>query len=255
MQDIDDRLVSVSFFALLDKPGILTDQADIEHEHDSVLTGDFPDLTHVGHGEGLTADEVGGGLHSDVGDAGRAVLLDHVLELGGVDVALERIGALDLERLIREDLEDFPTVDVDVGFGGGEVVVHGDHIALFHKGLGNNVFSGATLVNRKHEAHAKDILDRFLHAGEAGGSRIRIVGHHHGTQLLIAHRIGSAVGQHIEEDILGLEKKGVESGFTDSFQAPFYRTEMELLNDTHLVQFKRDIFATEKGDAWRGIIF
>ena len=128
------------------------------------------------------------------------------------------------------------------------MVVHGDDIALFDEGPANDVFRSTALMDGQKVFFSEHLFDGFLQPAETLGAGIGIVGLKHCRDLIVAHGIGAAVGQHVEEDITGVEPERIESGLLDGFETPFHRYEVQFLDYTHFMQFERNIFSAVKFD-------
>jgi len=69
---------------------------------------------------------------------------------------------------------------------------------------------------------AEHVLDRAREVIEGLASGIRVVGPHELRELVVAHRVDAAVGQHIEENVPRSEEERVVARFSDGVQ-PFLR--------------------------------
>ena len=90
-QHLGQSGMSVLRLALDNQPGVLTEQTGIQQHLDAVAVGHLAHLHQVGHRERLSADEVGGSLHTDERYVLRPVLSDALLQAGDVDIALELV--------------------------------------------------------------------------------------------------------------------------------------------------------------------
>ena len=105
-REVADGGVLVGRLAGLDEPEVVGEQARVEHVEQTVLVADLPDRVHVRERDRLTADQVRARLDAHEGDLVGAVLRDEGLELGGVQVALERVLARGLQGDVAVDLLD-----------------------------------------------------------------------------------------------------------------------------------------------------
>ena len=99
------------------------------------------------------------------------------------------------------------------------MVVHQHHAARRHEGFRQQVLRGPALVHRHHVLKAEHFPGGFLQAVKTLAARVGIVRRHHRRQLAVAHRVGAAVGEHIQKDIARAQQKGVEPRGLDGFQA------------------------------------
>ncbi|OPZ67578.1 MAG: hypothetical protein BWY83_02573 [bacterium ADurb.Bin478] len=202
-----------------------------------MLVGELFNLFKVGEGEGLSADKVGGGLHAHKGDFIRTVLLDKGLQLFNIQVALERQITAGLQRRIKEQLVHGSTQYFEMGAGGGKMIIHRDHIARFDQHLGDEVFGRTPLMRRQHVLQTKDLLDRGAEFIIGFRTGIGVIGHHHGSQLMVAHGVGAAVGEHIEKDIPGAQQKGVVAALRHGLESLPRGYQVCFLYDLDLVHF------------------
>ena len=96
--DLLDRLIRVSRFALANEVGVFRDQAGIQHQRDIQRRDQLLHLAQIGHRKRLTADQVGGRFHAHKGNLVGAMLVDRGLQAAKVHIALEGIAALGIER-------------------------------------------------------------------------------------------------------------------------------------------------------------
>ena len=121
--------------------------------------------------------------------------------------------------------------------GGGEVVVHGQNVPRLHEGFGQQVLGGAALVDRHHVPVAEDLGYRSLQPIEALRPGVRVVGLHHGSQLVVGHRIRAAVRQHVQENVAAAKLEGVVPSFFNRPEPVADRRQARLLHNAHLVHF------------------
>ncbi len=202
-----------------------------------MLRGQLLGLAEVGHREGLPSDQVRGGLHADEGNVLAAVLGDDRLKLLQVDIALEGVGALGLQGVVAVELEDLGPAHLEMGLGGREVVVHGHNVARLDEDLREQVFRGPALVRRHAVLESQDLLDRVQELVVALPAGVGVVGNHHRRQLIVAHGVGAAIGEHVDEDVPRAEQKGVEAGLRDRPQALRNGDQKCLLHNLYFVHF------------------
>ena len=105
-----------------------------------------------------------------------------------------------------------------MGLGGGEVVVHRDDLARLDEDLGQQVFGRSALVGGYVVLEAQHVLDGRRQLVVALAAGIGVVGDHHGRQLVVAHGVGAAVGQHVDEDVPGPQQERVVARFFDGLE-------------------------------------
>ena len=137
---------------------------------------------------------------------------DQRLQLGDVEVALEGGVALDLERLVGEQLAIRPPASSMWALVVVKWKFIGTTPLLGHEDLADDVLGGAALVDGQEVLGAEDLHDRLLQPGVGSRAGVGVVGHHHRGDLLVAHGVGAAVGEHVEEDVAVLQQEGVEAG-------------------------------------------
>ena len=135
-----------------------------------------------------------------------------------------------------------------MGLGGREVIVHRHDVARLDENLGQQVLRGAALVRGHAVLESQILFDRVQELVIALPASVGIVGNHHRRQLVIAHGVGAAIGQHVDEHVPRAEQEGVEAGFGDRPQSLPDRHQKGLLDDLDLVHFNGDGFATGELD-------
>ena len=246
--DLADGPILVRRLAFLDQEGVFGDQAGVVDQRDIVGAGDLLDRGQVVQREGLPAHQVRGRFHADVDDL-VAVLRNRRPQLVQIHVALEQVAAGRLQPLVGDQLQHRAAGQLDVRPGGGEMVIHDHHGARLDEHLGEQVFGRPALVHRHRPVEAHHLFHRGGEPREALRAGIGVIRHHHGAQLVVAHGVGAAVGQHVEEDVAGGQQESVVAGFSDRGQAVADRGERGLLDDTHFVHFHRDHAAIGQANA------
>ena len=238
--DLLDGHIEVLRFAPLDEIGVLGDQAAIDHDGDAVLRGEMPYLLEIGQGERLAADQVRGCLHADEGDVLRSVLGDDGSELVEVEIAFEGVDARSVQRVVAIDFQHLAAGQFEMGLGGGEMIIHRDDVARLDEDLAQQVFGRPPLMDRHAEfepEHVLDGLDELVVAFSAG---IRVVGDHHRRQLVVAHRVGAAVGEHVDEDVTSAEQEGVVAAGLNGLESLSRGRKLGLLDYPDLVHLDGD---------------
>ena len=225
--------------AFFDQEGVLGDQAGVVNQRDIVGAGDLLDRAQVVQRERLPAHQVRGRFHPDVDDL-VAVLRNCCAQLVQIHVALEQVAAGRLQPLVGNQLQHRAAGQLDVRSGGGEMVVHDDHRPRLDEHLGEQVLGRAALVHRHRPVEPHHLFDGRRQPGEALRAGIGVIRHHHRAQLVIAHGVGAAVGQHVEEDIAGGQQEGVVAGVSDRGQAVTDGGKGGLLDNAHFVHLHRD---------------
>ncbi|OPY81361.1 MAG: hypothetical protein A4E70_01323 [Syntrophus sp. PtaU1.Bin005] len=129
-----------------------------------------------------------------------------------------------------------------MGLGGRKVIVHGNHVARLDQNLGQEVLSGPPLMHREQVLGSEHVPDGILQFVKAFASGIGVIGHHHGAQLVVAHGVGAAVRQHIQENVPGSKQEGVVARLLHGLQPLIGAWQPCLLNDLDLVHFHWEHF-------------
>ncbi len=210
-----DALVGAARLALLDEVGVLGDARGVVDDADAVPRAELAHGTQVGEADRLPAGHVDGRGDADVGDLLGAVLGDHALELGEVDVALEGVLARRVVGLVDDDVDEAPPGELLVQARGREVHVAGDHVARLDQHLAEDVLGATALVGRHEVTVAVDLADRRLEVVEVAAPGVGLVAEHHPRPLAVAHRRGAGVGEEVDVDVLAPEQEGVVAGLPD----------------------------------------
>ena len=226
LDDVGHRILFPLLLTLLNQVGVFTQQTGVEHEHNTVFVGHAAHVHQVADRERLPADQVRRGLHADKRNVLHAVLLDAGFELRDIHIAFERVFGMEDQRLVVKQFGHLTAVFENVRQCGGKVVVHRDHVARFDKSAADHVLGRTALVHRKQVFLAQHLLDCLLQALETLRTGIGVVGTQHRGDLVIAHRIGTAVGKHVEVDIFRTEAERIEAGILDRLQTAFDRHEI-----------------------------
>ena len=115
--------------------------------------------------------------------------------------------------------------------------------------LASRCSASAALVHRHRPVEPHHLFDGRRQPGEALRAGIGVIRHHHRAQLVIAHGVGAAVGQHVEEDIAGGQQEGVVAGVSDRGQAVTDGGKGGLLDNAHFVHLHRDHAAIGQANA------
>ena len=146
------------------------------------------------------------------------------------------------QRMIVQQLFDLSSIFEHMRQHGRKMVVGRDNVALLNKGPADDVLGRAALVNRQQVFFTQYVFDRLLKFDKTLRTGIRIVGLQHRGHLIVAHRIGSAVGQHVQVYIQRTQTERIETGLFDRVQAAFDRNQVEFLYHAHFVQFQGNVF-------------
>ena len=82
-----------------------------------------------------------------------------------------------------------------------------------------DLLGGAALVRRQYLAEAEDVLHRGQEAEPRAAAGVGLVAAHDGRPLFGAHRRGAAVGEEVDEHVLGLEQEDVVGGLPQALLA------------------------------------
>src|SRR3990172_1649599 len=104
-----------------------------------------------------------------------------------------------------------------MGLGGCEMIVHGHNIPRLNKDLGQKMLCCPPLMHRKNIVESQNLFYGLSQLVKTFTSCISVIRDHHSRQLVVTHRISSAIGQHINEDISGAEGKSVVPTFLNGF--------------------------------------
>ncbi len=107
-----------------------------------------------------------------------------------------------------------------MGKGCGKMIIHGDDVARLNESTANDILGTPSLVCREEVFFPKHVLYCFLQFVKTLRSGIGIVGLHHRGKLVVAHGIGSAVCEHVQENISGGQLKCVETRILNGKQTP-----------------------------------
>ena len=142
-----------------------------------------------------------------------------------------------------------------MGLGGGEVEVHGHHVAGLDVGGGEDVLGGAALVRRQEVVHVEELAHLGGQAVVGLGAGVGVVGAEHGGLLEVAHRVDARVGQHVHEDVFVLQQEGVVAGLVHQAAALLHRGKAKLLDDADLVHLEGQLLAAVELDVGHGVPF
>ena len=210
-RDVDHAVVGKAPLAQLHEVGVLAEATGVEVERDAVGLEHLLHGAHVGHRHRLPAARVvGEGQHAH-GDTLGAHLVDERLQPLGVHVALEGVLGLRLVPLGDHQVEGLRALELDVGARGVEVGVVGHDVAGLAHRREEDALGGPPLVGRDDVAIAEDVPHGRLEAVEAAAAGIGLVPAHHAGPLLGAHRAGSAVGEQVDDHVVGLDLEEVEA--------------------------------------------
>jgi len=109
-------------------------------------------------------------------------------------------------------------------------------------------------VHRQEVLLGEELLNLLLELGEGRRAGVAVVGLHHRGELLVAHRVDAAVGQHVEVDVAVLEQKGVVASLAQRRESTLDGHQVELLDDPHLVHLQRHGLPGEETDSGHGLL-
>ncbi len=224
----------LSRLAVLDEDGVLGHPGRVEDQRDAVLGSQRADGPEVVERERLPAGHVQTCLLADEGDPLRADLVQHALERDEVDVALERVEALRIARLGHRDVVPDAAGELDVGARGREVEVGRHDRAGPDEDLRQQVLGATALVGRNQVAIAVDVVHRRLEPEVAARAGVGLVAELHRRALLLGHGGGAAVGEQVDEDVVGAEQERVPAGLLDCLPPPHRVRQRDRLDDLDL---------------------
>ena len=214
LADLGEGLVLVAFLAGLDEVGVLDEAGAVDVDGHTVFVAEFAGLADVLHADGLSADGVVGDGKNHEGHIA-LVLLQHLLQLGEVDIAFERHLELGVVSLLDGHVDGEGFAALDVALGGVEVGVAGDDHAGLHQVAEQHVLSGTALVGGDDVVETGDFGDGVLHVEERASAAVALVAHHHGGPLAVAHGAGAGVGQEVDVDVVALQHEHVLVGLVE----------------------------------------
>ena len=196
------RLVLVALLARLYEVSVLGEARRVEYHGLAVLVGHCSHSPQVLHRYGLPAGRVVGYGHDDERYA-VGVLLQGALQLGRVNVALERYFELRLLGLVDGAVESGGLAPLYVALGSVEVRVARHYVAFVYEVREEHVLRRAALVGGYHVVEAREPRDGFLEPEERLCPRVALVAHHQRGPLPVAHGSGAGVGDEVDVHLVG----------------------------------------------------
>ena len=80
-----------------------------------------------------------------------------------------------------------------------------DYIALLHEAAGKHILARAALMHGQEKFLAEELLDLLRHAVIARAAGVGVIGKIIRAGLPVAHGVAAGVGEHIDENVLGLK--------------------------------------------------
>ena len=148
----------------------------------------------------------------------------------GVHVPLEIGDAVGVDALGRGQIDRHGAGELDVRAGRVEMGVVGHVLARPAHDREQNLLRRAALVRRDDILESGQFLDLIEKAIEAPRPRIRLIAPHDAGPLVGAHRRGAAVGQQIDQHVLGRHHKEVISAFFQDFFSLLQGSELDRLD-------------------------
>ena len=170
---------------------------------------DRADLANVFHGHRLAAAGVVGDGQHHQRHALAAHALDQLLQRRHVHVAFEWMRRGGLPAFGNDQVDRLGADKLDVGAGGVEVRVVGDHVALLAHHAEQDALGGAALVSGNHVPVAEDVLHRIAEPVEASAAGVTLVALHDRRPLVRGHGPGAGVGQQVDQHIVGRKQKQI----------------------------------------------
>ena len=138
------------------------------------------------------------------------------------------------ESFVDDQVDGFRTGVLDVRAGRIEVVVARDYLAGSADQLEQDPLAGTPLMRRQDMRHPGQFEQDRLEAIPAPRSSIRLVATKHSGPLLVAHRRRAAIGQEVDEHVLGRDLKRIEVGISEDRFTLFRRREPDRLDHLDL---------------------
>ena len=104
------------------------------------------------------------------------------------------------------------------------------------------VLGAAALVGGDQMPVAVEVVHRLLEPEVAARARVRLVAELHGRALLLGERRRAAVGEQVDEDVLGAQQEGVVSRLDDRLRATLRRLQDDRLHDLGLPGRRKHVF-------------
>ncbi len=182
--------------------------------------GEVGDGADVGEADRLAAASVVGDREHDARH-GVTVLRQEALKPAQVHVPLEGMLALRIQALGDDQVVGLRARCLDVAARGVEVTVGGDHPARPAQDGEEDRLGRTALVGRDDVREGHQILHRGLKAKERGAAGVALVSGKQRRLLGRAHGAGPAIGQQVNENVVGSEGEEVVVGGSDQRLAFF----------------------------------
>ena len=99
------------------------------------------------------------------------------------------------------------------------------------------MFRSATLVGRNQKFIAVILLNTALKVVEIHATCISLIPEHHSRPLIVAHGVGSAIGEQVDVNVLGFQEKGVVTCFAECLFALLSRGRFDELDHLDFERF------------------
>lgn len=117
------------------------------------------------------------------------------------------------------------------------------------------MLGGTALVGGQEVVHAEEVDELGVQARVGRRPGVRVVGDQHGSLLLVAHRVDTRVGEHVQEHVGVLQQEGVVARRLDGCATLLDGEQVQLLDDPHLVHLEGKLLASEECHRRHGISF
>ncbi len=214
----------IAGFALLDEVGVLGVPAGIDEKRDGIGAVGLRHGPDIFHRDRLAAPGVIGDGQRSEGDLLRPDLFDQGSQLGGIQVAFEWVAVGRVIGFLDDQVGRAPAPGADVGVGRVKVHVGGDDHPRPDQDGGEDIFRGASLVGRDEMLETKDFLHHLCQAVIRASAGIQFIPCQHGRPLVLAHRPRPRIGQQVDEDIFGAQRKQVVASLQHGLP-PFLATD------------------------------
>ena len=196
-------------FALDDQPGVLREAGRVEEERHAAGAAKAARLGQVRHRHRLPAAAVVGDGDQHHADPVRVGAVQVAGQRAEVDVALERLGTVQVVELGARQVDRFGAEEFDVCPRRVEMRVAQGKLARGQHAGEQDPLGGPALVHGQDAGIAGQLVQRALEAEERAGAGVRTVGGGGGGLLGGGNRAGARIGEQIDRDHAGREVERV----------------------------------------------
>ena len=138
---------------------------------------------------------------------------------------------------LDHQVERLSPAGLDVGAGRVEVVVVRHDVARLAQHAEEDALGGAALVCGDDVLEAGDLLHRLFEAVERAAAGVALIPAHHAGPLRRRHRAGAAVGQQIDQHVVGAQQEQVVAGLLQHLGAVLVGREVDRLDGFDFERF------------------